>query len=135
MYKITIPGNFNNTQFCSNNLVKTIDEAKYEAANFVLSQIFQKDATNTDETYRFLENSVLPHPYIYMNRVNSDHIIASCSPLVENSVLNQSIATLHSISHQVQMTSPPIINGEISTVIPTPSQYFVDSDGYTFISS
>jgi len=133
MYRVSIPGMFNNNQFCSNNLLKTIDEAKYEAANFILSHIYQNDATNPDETYTFLENSFFSRPIIYRNGVNSEQIITSYSSLVENSMLNPSIST---IPQQVRMTTPQTINGEIPTIISAmPTQYFVDSNGYTYISS
>jgi hypothetical protein len=121
MYKVTIPGNFNNTQFCSNNLLKTIDEAKYEAANFVLSKIFEIDDTNADILFSSLDTSFSSRPLLYANPFNSNKII------VENASLNSSISTVPSISHQSALTNHQVINGEIPTIISTmPTQYFVD---------
>jgi hypothetical protein len=63
MYKVMLPNIFNTSQLSSNRLMRTIEEAKNDAAEFVLMQIYSNQAQQAtiNENFNY-ENIIQPMP-------------------------------------------------------------------------
>jgi hypothetical protein len=58
-FKVQIPTFFNGSELCTNRLMRTAEEAKNDAAEMIMNQLFSQSVFDTSEAYQNRLNSIL----------------------------------------------------------------------------